>query len=162
MYRSNELNTYVDKVFFTSICAEDWNKKKVWRWWNCHPCVTLVKLSPMHAYLVVCALKKILSSGEGLNQPTQDFCVATRVITKIFFTCKAVVTKNIYIYIYGQTSTDVQQWSLNVPFRFVCFSDSYNQLQAKLEGVLRIQIRGGMGLMQNDKCLHAPWKWWTP
>ena len=50
----------------------------------------------------------------------------------------------------------MQQWSLNVPFRFVSFSDSYNQLQAKLEGVLRIQIRGGMGLMKNDKCLHAP------
>ena len=59
--------------------------------------VTLVKLSPMHAYLVVCALKKILSSGEGLNQPTQDFCVATRVITKIFLTCKAVVTKKKYM-----------------------------------------------------------------
>ena len=55
--------------------------------------VTLVKLSPMHAYLVVCALKKILFSGERLNQPTQDFCVATSVITKIFLTCKAVVTK---------------------------------------------------------------------
>ena len=32
--------------------------------------------------------------------------------------------------------------------RFVCFIDYCNQLQAKLEGVLRTQIKGGMELIQ--------------
>ena len=33
--------------------------------------------------------------------------------------------------------------------QFVRFSDSYNQLQVKLQKGLRIKIRGGMGLIQS-------------
>ena len=46
------------KVFFSPICAEDWNKKK------CD-----AGEIPMHAYLVFCTLKKVLFSDERLNQP---------------------------------------------------------------------------------------------